>query len=199
MAVVWTRVLRSVRSSLAVLVCALTAHAAAYRSFLPHDAVHGYVGVYDAAVGGLSALALASVGLGLLVLLVGKAGTFPALVLGPPRTRPFARSVAALSATGTAVLIVQEYVERAFASGSGLFPGTGVWLVAFVAIVLSSVVLVLLTQSCDQLILALLAWQARLPRAPARCAVPGRFAPARRRRNSLADFRGLRAPPSLSC
>jgi len=71
-----------------------------------------------------------------------------------------------------------------------------IWLNALAAIVVVATVVVLLERSCGELIRAFLVSRATFPRA-SDCVSTPCSAPRTRRRNSLAEFRGLRAPPLL--
>jgi hypothetical protein len=186
---------RFARRSLAVVLCALAAHAAAYGSFLPHDAVHGYVGMYETIVGGLSAVALGLVAATLGALLIGKGDRLQRLIGLPTRRVSFVRSVVVIAASALAVLILQERLERVVANAPGSQGSSGSWAVAIVAIVLASVVLVVLSYSYHGLVRALLRGKSGLPRALRSSGAPARSVRGHRRRNSLADFRGMRAPP----
>jgi hypothetical protein len=193
------RVLRFARRSLQVLLCALAAHATAYGSLLPGDSAHGYLGVYELVVAALSAAALGVFVFALLALLSGRERLLRALVGNRAQVLPFANGVALLAASAFGVLVVQESLERSVETGTIGLGGAPAVIVlnALVAIVLVAMVFVLLERSCAGLVHALLANRVALPRAPARVSAP-RSTPRPRRRNSLAEFRGLRAPPPLT-
>lgn len=190
------RLLRCSRRALQVLLCALAAHAVAYRSVLPSDSIHGYLGVYEGVV---VALLAASVGIFVLALLALMAGRERLLVLlvGRRASRwPSGCAVGLLAGAALGVVVVQESFERSVEAGTIVVAGTPsvIWLNALVAIVVVATVVVLLERSCGELIRAFLVGRATFPQAPVRVSTP-RSAARTRRRNSLAEFRGLRAPP----
>ena len=185
------------RRLLIVLVCSLAAHGVVYRSFLPHDAVHGYLGWYEAVVGVLSAAALAVLGLMLVSALVGKQALFRALTRPSSCPRTAGRHALSLIVASLAVLVAQEGLERRLAASpqAPALPDPGACLVAAVVIVMAALLFVVLEHSCSNLVRTLLARRTALPRAPIRPARSPSAPRHPRRRNSLADFRGLRAPP----
>jgi hypothetical protein len=191
-------VLRVVRRSLQVLLCALAAHAAAYGSLVPNDSLHGYMGAYEAVVAGLSAAALGIFLFALLALLAGRERLLLALV-GRRALAPFGHGVTVLGCSAFAVLVAQESLERSVQTGTIGLAGAPLAIVlnAVVATVAVATVFTLLERSCAVLIRALLVRRGGLPRAPGRTPVP-RSAPRLRRRNPLAELRGLRAPPALT-
>lgn len=191
---------------LAILVCALATHAAAYRSFWPSDGVHGYFGWYEPLVGVLSGIA------GTILLC--------ALALGlrarrnPPslwqRTllawlRPWRGSSplvgARLAAASLGVLLVQESIERSVSLRQlavASFPAS-TWLVVCVSVVVGGTALTFLARWCTQLVGIILSAP---PRPAFRSAVRPARQPAppstRRRPNPLATGLGMRAPPVTS-
>jgi hypothetical protein len=189
-------VFRFARRSLQVLLTALAAHAAAYGSFRPGDSRHGYLGIYELTVAALSAVAVGLFLVALVALLAGRGRMLGALVGARDRETSFARAVASLSCLAFGVLAVQESAERSAEMGVLVIagaPGT-IFVNAAVAVVLAATVFVLLERSCVELVEGLLTRRRELPRPPARLSRP-RAVSRSRRRNSLADFRGLRAPP----
>jgi hypothetical protein len=192
--------LRFARRSLQVLLTALVAHAAGYGTLRPGDSRHGYLGVYELIVAALSAVALALFLVALLALLADRGRMLVTLVGARPAEASFGRGVASLVCLAFGALVLQESVERSVAMGA-LVPASAPALIvlnALVAVVLAATVLILLERSCAELVQGLLTRRAKLPRPPARAPRP-RTVAALSRRNSLADFRGLRAPPALSC
>jgi hypothetical protein len=192
------RSLRLARRLLQALLCALAAHAAAYGSLLPRDSIHGYLGVYEGVVAVLSAVAVGVFVLALLALMAGRERLLVSLVGRRAGRLRFGNAVGLLGGAALGVLLVQESFERSVETGNIAVASAPavIWLNALAAIVIVATVFVLLERSCGELIRALLAGRATLPRAPARVLTPRR-APRTRRRNSLAEFRGLRAPPLL--
>jgi hypothetical protein len=189
-------VLRGARRSLQVVLAALAAHTVAYGSLRPDDPMHGYLGVYEVVVAALSAAALIIFVLALLALLAGRGRAFMTLVGARQAEPPFSRRVGSLACCVLGFLLVQESVERSVENGAVVIASAPALIVfnVIVAVMLASTVLVLVERSCAQLAEALLAPRRELPRPPARVWTP-RPIFSFGRRNSLAEFRGLRAPP----
>ena len=124
----------------------------------------------------------------LLILLVGRRAS----------QWPFGNAVGLLAGAALGVLVIQESFERSVETGhiAVVSAPAVIWLNALAAIVIVATVFVLLERSCGELIRAFLERRATLPRPPAFVSTPRRT-PSARRRNSLAEFRGLRAPPLL--
>jgi hypothetical protein len=157
-------------------VCALAAHAVVYGTFSPSDGAHGYFAWYQP-------LALAA-----FVALVGLRRFVPWRALS------VAESTRSLAVSGFAFLVVQESVERSFASGH----------VAFAAFTPAQWLLLLVAVAAAALVLSF-ALRAVFGRAPA--ALAPAFAPVeswsirpygRRRSRPLAERFALRAPPLSS-
>ncbi len=184
-----------------VLLCALGGHLALYRTLSPSGGVHAYFGWYETVVAGLSVAALAVLA-GLLA--VAAFGNEPlrrrvAPVLLPTTTGPLPGSVRAvrLALASIGWLVCQETIERTLSEGrvaaAGFAPSQV--LVVLAAIGAAAALVALVERSCSQLIALVVP---RLLRLRARVARRS-FAPTRpvlaRRRNPLAELRGLRAPP----
>src|SRR5438105_11695987 len=106
------------RRVLPVALCALGAHATLYRSILPADGRHAYLGWY------VSAVAVASFAAVLLVLALaaasfrgGARARRVARALLPDSSSPLARSGVRLALASLAVLLVQESLEQSAALG----------------------------------------------------------------------------------
>jgi hypothetical protein len=186
------------RGSLGALLCALTAHATAYRSLVPDDGLHGYLGLYEAVVFGLSALALATILLAVVAAATGRDGRWRDRVRCPAGGSS-RRSSALLALGALVLLLVQESLERSLVSGAPAWPepDAQMWLVAVAAAFGAALVLRLLRRSCVSLLRAVHA-RDRLRRRRPTVARPRRAQIAVGRRNALANRRGLRAPPALA-
>jgi hypothetical protein len=189
------------RHVLAVLLCALGGHLALYRTLLPSGGMHAYFGWYEPLVGGLSVVALAVLAGLLLVAVLGgqplRRRVVPVLL--PATARPFPGSVRAvrLALASVGFLVCQETFERTIGEGrlaAAAFSPSQVLLVLLV--IGTAAALVALVERSYSRLIALVA--PRLVRLRTRVASLS-FPPARpllaRRRNPLADLRGLRAPP----
>jgi hypothetical protein len=193
------RLLDRGRRLLPVLVCALSAHALAYRSFLPHDSVHGYLGVYEALVAALSTAALGALLLTTMLVLTGRRRALSVVLAGRMDSTPVVYRALWLALSAYAVLAVQESVEAAVgtAQGQALAFDLGSLAVAVAALAASATAVALLGRSYRRVVRALLEVRRSRPRPQAiRRARPAPVGTARRK--PLADFRALRAPPLLT-
>jgi hypothetical protein len=174
-------------------VCALAAHALVYRSFLPAGAAHRYLAWYEPLLGGLT---LASLGALAVLGALAAAGRSLPWRLEAAATRDLWSRIAA---GGVLLFLVQESLERSL-SGGGVEVASlsaGTWLVLLAAVGAFAAVIALVARSGAALVRLVLglapgphARRAAVPR-------PRLFAPPRRR-NPLAERRGLRAPPLLA-
>jgi hypothetical protein len=167
--------------------CALAAHAVAYRSFFPAGQTHRYLDWYEPALGALSLVAL-----GLLACLAAFALSGGRLPVERPDD-PWAR----LGGTGVALFLAQETLERSLQAGS-LHPAAlsaTTWLAVLVAVALSAGLLALLARGAE--LVRLVLRRVGTPRARTAVARP-RPVEVPRRRSPLADRRGLRAPPLVA-
>jgi hypothetical protein len=158
-------------------VCALAAHAVVYGSVSPGDGAHGYFGWYQP-------LALAA-----FVALIGLRRFVPW------RAVSIAESTRALAVSGLAFLLVQESLERSFATGHAAFAAftPTQWLLLLVAVTAAALVLSF----------ALRAVFGRAPSARGSAAAPAAAGwslrpHGRRRSRPLAERFALRAPPRLT-
>ena len=115
-----------------VLLCALAAHAVAYRSFIPGDPVHGYLGIYEAAVAVVSTLALAVVLLPQLLAALGRRDGLARVLAPRVDPTPTGYRVASIALWAYGLLVVQETAEAIVGATQGerLAFGFGSWLVA---------------------------------------------------------------------
>ena len=204
MKAIFRRAAAAAGGTLAVLVCALAAHAAAYRSFWPEDGVHGYFGWYEPLVGVLSGASVAIVAvalaLGLRARRAGPSrGERAVLAWLRPWRSPSPLAGARLAVLSLGVLLVQESVERSVGLhhvAPASFPAS-TWLVVLVSVALGGAALTFLARWCVELVEIVLAARGRPRRAPEPEAAPTP-SPTCRRPNPLATRLGMRAPPSSS-
>jgi hypothetical protein len=192
------------RYSIAIVVCALAAHTAAYGSFLPDDSIHGYFAWYGPAVAVLSTVCISAAIVALLAgLVLGPASTPSAVIRAalPSQPRPGSSlsRLLGLAAGALVFLAVQETLERSLASG-------GLQLVSFapatIAMILAAVlaaagVVVLIGHVVRSL--AVIVFRDR-PRHPTRTTRRRRSLPRSVRQARLRPLTvhgGLRAPPFL--
>jgi len=197
----------SVRSFglLPVALCALGGHFVLYRTLSPADGNHAYFGWYEPLVAGLS---LASFLLLVVLVLASLAGGEGARARVSPFLVPAvenevglalpARTVRLALASG-AFLVVQESVERSVAAGhpSPAVFSSGQMLLVLLSLGLLAGIVARVESWCRQLV-SLAVRRARQPIViePAPLLARWHVWPSRvRRRNPLADRRGLRAPP----
>lgn len=190
------------RGGLGALVCALAAHGALYRSFLPSDGVHGYFAWYEPLVGALSVAAIATVAVLFMAALAGRRPRVLAWIAGrdTERSSTLPDQSLRLASVALGVLLVQETVERSVGAGSPTVPmlTPTAWLSVLVALALVAAMLVFATRSCAVLLEHVLAAP---PPAPVLLAAPGappRAAVPCARLSPLASSRALRAPPLLA-
>jgi hypothetical protein len=176
-----------------VALCALTAHAALYRSLLPRDGAHGYLCWYEPAIALLSIGSAATVGIAAVAALLGRRSRTLATIRTAEQDSASALRLASLAVVW---LVVQETVERSV--GAGHFEPAAVagggWPIVVVVAAGAACVLTLLSRVGAAVANAL---AKQPPRIAARPQVVKRLIRrvVPRRRRALADRRGLRAPP----
>jgi hypothetical protein len=183
-----TRPARAATVSLLSAFCALAAHAAAYRSFLPSGSPHAYLAWYEPAVGALSlgaAVAVAAL----------------AALAAAGRRLPWRLETHGLwsrvAAGGVLVFFAQESLERSLSGAPGVASlSAATLLVVLAAVALSAAVVVVVVRSGVALA-RLGRRRVKQPRCPGMNAARPQLVAASRR-NPLADRRGLRAPPLLA-
>lgn len=106
--------LRFTARVLPVLVCTLVAHAVAYRSITPRDGLHGYLGVYELVVFGLSAAAVAVLTVATAAAVTGRGARCADLAYAST-DYSLARRATSLAAPALLVLVLQEALERSAA------------------------------------------------------------------------------------
>jgi uncharacterized protein YcnI len=195
---------RLASGGVAVLVCALAAHAAVYRSFWPGDAAHGYFGWYEPLVGVLSGTAAAivvlAIGLGLRARGAEPSRRERAILAwlrpwrGPSRLVGTRLAVFSLGA-----LLLQESAERSVGLHHVAFASFQAWswAVVLASIAVGASVFVSLARRCVEFVEAAFGRE-RGFRPAAEPAPPRPVTSARRRPNPLASRLGMRAPPLVS-
>jgi len=184
-----------------VLLCALGGHLALYRTLLPSGGGHAYFGWYEPLVAALSVAALAVLAVLLFVAALGgeslRRRVVPVLL--PAAARPLPGTVRAvrLALASVGFLVFQETFERTLTAGrlsAAAFAPSQVLLVLAV-IGAAATLVALLERSCSQLIALVVPRLLRLRIRAAALSFPHARPPITRRRNPLAELRGLRAPP----
>jgi hypothetical protein len=175
------RFVGGLRHLLPVALCALGGHLALYRTLLPSTGDHAYLAWYEPLVAGLTIAVLAAFGLLLLSAVLG---------------RDAVRAVR-LALAGVAFLVVQETIERTLTEGRAapaVFGPSQLLVVLAVVAVLAALV-ALVERSCTQLIALVARSSKRVALRSAAQSFPAARPLLVRRRNPLAELRGLRAPP----
>jgi hypothetical protein len=149
MLAVMRRVLAGVRrQGLAVALCALVAHAAAYRTLWPSDGAHGYLAWYQPLVAGLSLAAIVALLLLLgIALIADRLGRSLDVRGVGPASRPLSASAAQIGGWAFVFFLVQESLERSVESG----------VPAFAAFTPSELLAVLVSAAFAALVVALVA------------------------------------------
>lgn len=189
------------RRVLPVALCALAGHFAIYGSLAPANGVHGYFVWYEPLVAGLSILALVAIASLLLAAVLGRPQlrqrVVRVLLPASARALPVGVRSVRLALASAAFLAVQETVERSLSEGrlAAVELGASQLLLLLAVLAVAAIVLALVERSCSRLIeLVARPFVRRAERGPG-----ARFPLARplvvRRRNQLAQLRGLRAPP----
>jgi hypothetical protein len=196
------RTVGGLRHLLPVAVCALGGHVVLYRSLLPGGGAHAYLAWYEPLLAGLSVAALAVIGALLLAVVLGRGELRDRIVrlLLPATASPQNVSVRAARLTLASVvfLAAQETLERSLVEGrlaAAAFSSSQLLLVLATLSALATLV-ALLERSCSELI-ALVAAPPRLRLRASAQGFPRVRLATIRRRNPLAELRGLRAPPAL--
>ncbi len=189
------------RHFLPIALCALAGHFALYGSLVPSSGEHAYFVWYEPLVAGLSIVALVVLAALLLAAVLGRDGLRRrvASVLLPAAARPVPGTVRTvrLALASTAFLAFQETVERSVGEGR-LAPaelGSSQLLLALAVVAAAAAVVALVERSCSQLIARVARPLAARHARDAGVSSPPARPPAGRRRNPLAQLRGLRAPP----
>lgn len=185
---------------LPVALCALAAHVAVYRALVPSTGGHAYLGWYEPVVAGLSIAAVVLLATLLLAAAAGREAFRRRIVVLLPGRRPaipVTVRVVRLSLSAVAFLVCQETLERTLSEGRpapAAFSSSQI-LVLLVVVAAAASVVAVVERSCSRLIELV----ARALPVARRRVSPGSFRPAPavppRRRNALAELRGLRAPP----
>jgi hypothetical protein len=195
------RIAGGLRRLIPVAVCALGGHFALYRSLQPSTGNHAYFAWYEPLVVGLTLASLLAFAALLLAAVLGRDPLRRAVVrvVLPATAQPLPASVRAvrLALASVAFLAAQETFERTLTEGRlapAAFSPSQLLIVLTVLGALAALV-ALVERSCSQLI-ALVVAPARGPsRRSAALSFPTERPFLARRRNPLAELRGLRAPP----
>ncbi len=195
------RIVVGLRRLLPVALCALGGHFALYRSLRPSTGDHAYFAWYEPLVVGLTLTALITFATLLIAALLGRDRLRRAVirVLLPATAQPLPASVRAVRLTlaSVAFLAAQETFERTVAEGRvapAAFSPSQVLLVLAVLAAMAALV-ALFERSCSQLIGRVAAPRCRAHGRAAALPLPASRPFLARRRNPLAELRGLRAPP----
>jgi hypothetical protein len=188
-------------SLLRVAVVALAAHAIVYRSFVPADGVHRYMGWYTPLLGALSAAALLVAGAVAIARSTGLATSLiPDALAVPTPTGGASHAASRLAARAIGFLVLQETLERSIPARSlVLVQFTPLqWLTVLCATACVAFVLISAGRGCRLLgrcfrarrsaAIAAIRSRCLAPRSVALVAWP-----------PLASFSGLRAPPAPAC
>jgi hypothetical protein len=195
------RAVGGLRLLLPVALCALGGHLALYRTLLPASGGHAYLAWYEPAIAGLSLASVVVFGVLLAAAALGRDSLRRTVVrlLVPATEQPLPASTRAvrLALASVAFLVTQETFERTVSVGHlspAGFDSPQILLVLAVVAALAAL-LAVFERSCSELV-ALVA--RGLPRGALRTAalaLPAARPVLARRRNPLAELRGLRAPP----
>ena len=196
------RIVVGLRRLLPVALCALGGHFALYRSLDPSTGGHAYFAWYEPLVVGLTIAALLGLATLLLAAVLGRDSlrrTVVRALLPATAQPPLPASIRAvrLALASVAFLAAQETFERTLTEGRlapAAFSPSQVLLVLVVLAALAGLV-ALVERSCSQLIALVVAPARRLRDRSAGLSFPAERPFAARRRNPLAELRGLRAPP----
>ena len=189
----------ALRQPLPVALCALGGHLVLYRSLLPTTGDHAYFSWYAPLVAGTTVVSLAALALLVLAALLDRGPWRAAarMLLPTAGGAPATTRAVRLALASAAFLVVQESCERSLSEGRlavGAFSPSQI-LLLLVALGGLAALVALVERSCLQLIERLASAPSLARRAPALLLPVSRPAPLRRRRNPLAEMRGLRAPP----
>jgi len=193
----------SVRRLPAVVLCALAAHAAVYRSLWPAGGDHGYLIWYAPLVAVLSGLALVALPLGLALALAGRGGSNRTLravasffVRAVPEHDPIT-GVVTLASQALVFLFVQESLERSLvvhrAAVASFPPST--WSILLAAVVAVAGLVAWLGRTVSTFVEAILGRARAVETRAIRIGPPLHRARVARRSHPLAVHGGLRAPP----
>jgi hypothetical protein len=189
------------RLLLPVALCALAGHLALYRTLLPSNGAHAYLAWYEPAVAGLSLTSVVVFGLLLAAAALGRDSLRRKLVrLLVPATRqpvPASTRGVRLALASVAFLVTQETFERSISVGHlspAGFDSPQIVLVLAVVAALAAL-LAVFERSCSELVELVARGLPRVALRRAPLAFPAARPVLARRRNPLAELRGLRAPP----
>jgi hypothetical protein len=188
------------RHVLPLALIALAGHLSLYRTFAPSGGGHAYFVWYEPVVAGLSVAAIAALAVLLAAAAAGgddlRRRLVPVLLPAAGRSTPMTVRATRLALAGVAFLVCQESLERSLSEGR-LAPGafsTSQLLLLLVVVAAAATLVAFVERSCSELIAFVVRAAFRL-RAESALATPAPQRAFARRRNPLAELRGLRAPP----
>jgi hypothetical protein len=195
------RIVGGLRRLLPVALCALGGHVVLYRSLRPSAGDHAYLAWYEPLVLGLSLAALVAFAALLLAALLGRESlrrrVADVLLPAARAPVPVGMRAARLALSSIGFLVTQETFERTVSDGRlapAAFGPSQLMLVLAVAGVLATAV-ALVERSCSELIALVVKPCVIVLGRDTLAAVAPRRRMRARRRNALAELRGLRAPP----
>jgi hypothetical protein len=142
------------RGIAAAAVCALAAHALAYRTLWPADGVHGYFGWYEPLVAAASLASLAALlAFAALAHLARRAGR-PLRVRLLERHRPTGAVARSFASSGLLFVLVQESIERSVAAGHPAVAsfGPAQWLVLLAGLAVASALLAVAMRASESIL-----------------------------------------------
>jgi hypothetical protein len=195
------RLVGGLRRLLPVALCALGGHFALYQSLRPSTGDHAYLAWYEPLLVGLSLAALVALGALLVAAVLGRDDLRRAVVrvLLPataPSTPVSVRAIR-LGLASIGFLVAQETFERTVAEGRVAPAAFAPSQLAVVLVVIAAVaaLVAFLERSCSHLIALVVAPRLVTVTWLERIFIPADRPRRTRRRNALAELRGLRAPP----
>jgi hypothetical protein len=195
------RVVGGFRLLLPVALCALGGHLALYRTLLPSSGAHAYLAWYEPVVAGLSLVSVVVFAMLLGAAALGRDSLRRTVVrlLVPATETPVPATTRAvrLGLASVAFLVTQETFERSVSVGHvspAGFDSPQIVLVLGVVAALAAL-LAVFEHSCSELVALVARGLPRVSLRLATLASPAVRPVLARRRNPLAELRGLRAPP----
>jgi hypothetical protein len=189
------------RLLLPVALCALGGHLALYRTLLPSSGGHAYLAWYEPTIAALSLVSIVVFGALLGAAALGRDSLRRTLVrlLVPATEQPLPASTRAvrLALASIALLVAQETFERTVSVGHvspAGFDSPQIVLVLAVVAALAAL-LAVFERSCSKLVALVARCLPRVASRHASFSFPAARPVVARRRNPLAELRGLRAPP----
>jgi hypothetical protein len=184
-----------------VALCALAGHLALYRTLLPSNGEHAYLAWYEPVVAGLSLASVVVFGVLIGAATLGRDSLRRRIVrfLVPATEQqvPATTRAVRLALASIAFLVMQETFERSVSAGHlspAGFDSPQIVLVLAVVAALAAL-LAVFERSCSELVALVARGVPRVALRLVRLVFPASRPVLARRRNPLAELRGLRAPP----